>query len=507
MQQGHQQGPSASQAVQAPTFQQQQQPHPHAMPQQQQLYRPPQPVRPQVAPARPAHPTLQSSSAMRPTYMPQAVPRPAAAAATRPNSFMGTYKPGESLPAQKRIKKRKGPDSASIDRAGLELPESVLYTAALDMDRQLDAKLAQHRTHVAVMAGSAKKTQKTLRVFLQSRHHNIAPGPPGHTSGPPSWEFEVSGRLIERAESEGTAAAPIVPAPLPGSAAALGGQQSSLGPRFSSLIRRLTIRLDPEQYPADGVITWSKALHEGPAKDRFSVRRRGKQEVRVTVEVEAEGEKEQHELTRPLAELLGITHESRAGTLQALFTYIRLHKLQLPSQANMVKCDEALNAIFGEKMVTMSSLSTRIAPLLQPCPRPLLEYTIQVHGKAKRQVYDIEVEISPYKPSEEQNPVFENVAQTAEIAALDQKVAGLVRRVQDASRRRNSLLAFSQSPVDFINALIASQAKELRQLGNPSDPSNPHAPQVMQRSELFQGRWVEDAVWRYLSRTVGFNPQ
>ena len=82
----------------------------------------------------------------------------------------------------------------------------------------------------------------------------------------------MSGRLIERSESEGTAAAPIVPAPLPGSTAALGGQQSSLGPRFSSLIRRLTIRLDPEQYPTDGVITWSKALHEGPAKDKLSVR-------------------------------------------------------------------------------------------------------------------------------------------------------------------------------------------------------------------------------------------
>ena len=59
----------------------------------------------------------------------------------------------------------------------------MLYTAALDMDRQLDAKLMQHRTHVAVMAGTAKKTQKTLRVFLQSRHHNTAPGPPGHASG------------------------------------------------------------------------------------------------------------------------------------------------------------------------------------------------------------------------------------------------------------------------------------------------------------------------------------
>ena len=46
----------------------------------------------------------------------------AAAAATRPNSFMGTYKPGESLPAQKRIKKRKGPDSASIDRVSHSNP-------------------------------------------------------------------------------------------------------------------------------------------------------------------------------------------------------------------------------------------------------------------------------------------------------------------------------------------------------------------------------------------------
>lgn len=92
------------------------------------------------------------------------------------------------------------------------------------------------------------------------------------SAGPPSWEFEVSGRLIERSESEGAAAAPVTAAPLPGSAAALGAQSGSSGPRFSSLIRRLTIRLDPELYPDDGIITWSKALHEGPAKEKFNIR-------------------------------------------------------------------------------------------------------------------------------------------------------------------------------------------------------------------------------------------
>ena len=58
-------------------------------------------------------------------------------------------------------------------------------------------------------------------------------------------------------------------------------------------------------------------------------RRQGKQEVKVTVEVEAEGEKELCELAKPLADLLGIRHESRTNILQALFTYIRLHKLQV----------------------------------------------------------------------------------------------------------------------------------------------------------------------------------
>ncbi len=68
-------------------------------------------------------------------------------------------------------------------QAGLELPESLLYTKVLDMDKQLDAKLAQHRAHIAVMAGSSKKTLKTLRVFLQSRRHNNVPSQSGQAPG------------------------------------------------------------------------------------------------------------------------------------------------------------------------------------------------------------------------------------------------------------------------------------------------------------------------------------
>ena len=153
----------------------------------------------------------------------------------RAGPALGAYRTAESLPAQKRVKKRKGPDGTSLDRvskillqsqhdipqiclithfihfvvqtchvpyvsrsasstkhsamlgcfqqAGLELPESALYTKVLDIDRQLDSKLAQQRAHVAVMVGSSKKMLKTLRVFLQSRRHNTVPSQSGQASG------------------------------------------------------------------------------------------------------------------------------------------------------------------------------------------------------------------------------------------------------------------------------------------------------------------------------------
>ena len=69
-------------------------------------------------------------------------------------------------------------------QAGLELPESVLYTAALDMDRQLDAKIMQHRAHVA---GPWQAVPRRLRKHCESScraaTHNTAQGPPGQASG------------------------------------------------------------------------------------------------------------------------------------------------------------------------------------------------------------------------------------------------------------------------------------------------------------------------------------
>ncbi len=94
----------------------------------------------------------------------------------------------------------------------------------------------------------------------------------GMAADPPSWEFEISGKVIEVAEAEGAAAAAAPSAAAQPTTGISTAPPVSKGPPMTSCLRRLTIRLDQQQYPQDGIITWTKALHEGPHKEKFSVR-------------------------------------------------------------------------------------------------------------------------------------------------------------------------------------------------------------------------------------------
>ena len=93
----------------------------------------------------------------------------------------------------------------------------------------------------------------------------------GYAAEPPSWEFEISGKVIDAAEAEGTVA-PAAPSTAAQPAAVTAAAAPSKGLPMSSYLRRLTIRLDQQLHSDDGVITWTKALHEGPHKEKFSIR-------------------------------------------------------------------------------------------------------------------------------------------------------------------------------------------------------------------------------------------
>jgi SWI/SNF-related matrix-associated actin-dependent regulator of chromatin subfamily D len=71
-----------------------------------------------------------------------------------------------------------------------------------------------------------------------------------------------------------------------------------------------------------------------------------------------------------------------------------------------------------------------------------------------------------------------------------------VHKISDRSRRRSFLLGFAQSPVDFINAIIGSQGRDLRTIHGEGRFSL----QAPASSDFFRQPWIEDAVLRYKLR-------
>jgi len=81
---------------------------------------------------------------------------------------------------------------------------------------------------------------------------------------------------------------------------------------------------------------------------------------------------------------------------------------------------------------------------------------------------------------------------------LDLRIMTAVRKLHEHKRRRAFFLGFSQSPADFINALVASQGRDLRYMKGEQGVEY----EAMRRSDLFTGKWVEDAVLRHLHKRL-----
>ena len=63
-----------------------------------------------------------------------------------------------------------------------ELPESALFTAVEDLERELESKLNHEKARVALAALGPERPPKKLRIILQSRHFHQAAAPAGQAA-------------------------------------------------------------------------------------------------------------------------------------------------------------------------------------------------------------------------------------------------------------------------------------------------------------------------------------
>ncbi|KAG6633348.1 hypothetical protein CIPAW_12G042300 [Carya illinoinensis] len=383
---------------------------------QAQLQAPAQPV-PQLHPGNtsnvgvpsPSVSTPGTGSAKRSSQKPPSRPPGSSNANTG-----SPYKTMELTPAVRR-KKQKLPEKQIPDKVAALLPESALYTQMLELEARVDAALARKKIDIQESLKNPSRVQKTLRIYVFNTftyQSQAQASPENKDAEPPSWSLKIIGRILEDGKD------PVV--------AGVVQKPSASYPKFSSFFKKITIYLDQSLYPGNHVILWESArspvLNEG-----FEVKKKGDKEFTAIIRLEMNYVPEKFKLSPALSEVLGI------------------------------------EKVFGEEKIKFGMVTQKISQHLTPPPPIHLEHKIKLSGNcpAGTTCYDVLVDV-PFQLEKEMNAFLENTERHKEIDACDELICASIKKIHESRRRRAFFLGFSLSPAEFINALIASQSKDLK---------------------------------------------
>lgn len=389
--------------------------------------------------------------------------------------------PMELTPAARR-KKQKPQEKQLSERVAAILPESALYTQLLEFESRVDAALARKKIDIQEALKNPPCIQKTLRIYVLNTFANQNQSAAKKSSSdPPTWTLKVIGRILEDGVDPEQAA---------------NMRPNPMYPKFSSFFRRVTIALDQRLYPENHMIVWENSRGAAPVEG-FEVKRKGDKEFTVNIQFDMNYMPEKFKLSPALTELLGIEAETRPRIIAAIWHYVKARKLQHPNDPTYFNCDPQLQKVFGEEKMKFTMVSQKISQHLSPPPPIQVEHQIKLSGNipAGNACYDILVDI-PFPIQRELSMLLANTEKTKEIDACDEAICASIRKIHEHRRRRAFFLGFSQSPVEFINALIESQSKDLKLVSGEGGRSAERE----RRSDFFNQPWVEDAVIRYLTR-------
>ncbi|KAL3630828.1 hypothetical protein CASFOL_023812 [Castilleja foliolosa] len=398
-------------------------------------------------------------------------------------AFSNTASPMRTMDAARR-KKQKLPEKQLQERVAAILPESALYTQLLEFESRVDSALTRKKIDIQEALKTPSYIQKTLRIYVFNTFANqIRTIPKKPNSEPPTWTLKIVGRILEDGVDHDQSAA-MMQKPNPSY------------PKFSSFFKRVTITLDQKIYLDSHLIIWDSARSSAP-NEGFEVKRKGDQEFTANIRLEMNYTPEKYKLSAALTELLGIEVDTRARVMAAVWHYVKARKLQCPDDPSSFICDPPLQKVFGENKIKFTAVTQKITQHLFS-PQPIhLEHRIKLSGNSPvgTACYDVLVDV-PFPIQRELNALLANTEKTKEIDTCDEAICAAIRKIHEHRRRRAFFLGFSQSPIEFINALIDSQNKDLQLVAGEASRNA----EKERHSDFFNQPWVDDAVIRYLNK-------
>lgn len=377
-------------------------------------------------------------------------------------------------------KKKKMADKILPQKVRDLVPESQAYMDLLAFERKLDATIMRKQLDIQEALKRPMKQKRKLRIFISNTFYPAKPeGEDGEEGTVASWELRVEGRLLD-------------------DPAVSKNDPNKVKRKFSSFFKSLVIELDKELYgPDNHLVEW----HRTPGTqetDGFQVKRPGDKNVRCTILLLLDYQPLQYKLDPCLARLLGVHTQTRPVIINALWQYIKTHKLQDPHEREFIVCDKYLERIFQCARMKFAEIPQRLNQLLHPPDPIVINHVISVEGpdQKKTACYDIDVEVDDTLKTQMNNFLL-STANQQEIQGLDNKIHETVETINQLKTNREFFLSFAKDPQQFINKWLISQTRDLKTMtdvvGNPEEE---------RKAEFFYQPWAQEAVCRYFYSKV-----
>uniref|UniRef100_A0A3Q3W0T8 DM2 domain-containing protein n=1 Tax=Mola mola TaxID=94237 RepID=A0A3Q3W0T8_MOLML len=374
----------------------------------------------------------------------------------------GVMDPSRKRPAPQQIqqvqqqnrnhtKKKKMADKILPQRIRELVPESQAYMDLLAFERKLDQTIMRKRLDIQEALKRPIKQKRKLRIFISNTFNPAKPDAEDGEGTVASWELRVEGRLLE-------------------DTAVSKYEATKQKRKFSSFFKSLVIELDKDLYgPDNHLVEWHRTATTQET-DGFQVKRPGDVGVRCTVLLMLDYQPPQFKLDPRLARMLGIHTQTRPVIIQALWQYVKTHKLQDPHEREFINCDKYLQQIFETQRMKFSEIPQRLHALLMPPEPIIINHVISVdpNDQKKTACYDIDVEIHE-----------------------------TIETINQLKTQREFMLSFARDPQGFINDWLQSQCRDLKTMtdvvGNPEEE---------RRAEFYYQPWAQEAVCRYFYSKV-----
>ncbi|KAI8836355.1 hypothetical protein BC829DRAFT_405721 [Chytridium lagenaria] len=386
---------------------------------------------------------------------------PASQPAPTPQPPQSIKRPEPQQPQQP--KKKKALDRTLPRKIDAFVPEAKLYTELCDFEKRLDATIVRKRQDIQESNARPLKTKRSLRIFLS----NLAANQFAEEREIPSWTLQIQGRLLDPPNS----------------------RKLSNQPKFSTFVKAIVVQLDrdPALYPEGNYIEFRKSFGS-PEFDGVEIKRRGDSD-----------NPEKFMLSDSLKELLGVSVDTKANIIMALWQYIKIHKLQDVDDKRFIKLDDALASIFKTQKIGFTQIPELILQHLRPSDPVELEYTIKIDQEytLSNIAYDVEVEVDD-PVTTQMNRIAMNGDQSTqkEIADLNELIAREVEEINAYKLKREFMLAFAKDPVGFLNTWVASQSRDLEVILGDTRFNTEES----RRADFYREPWVRDAVFHFMSK-------